>query len=221
MTAGARRGPRRGTLREGLTVLGVAVRREPRVFVLSTVGAVLFGALTVADAWVLGWSADQVILPAYDSGVATTDALVTVAALFVGVAVLRAVSIVALRWGAGIMQYRMQAAYRREVTRQYLVLPMAWHQRHGTGTLLSNANSDVEAAWAPIAPLPMAVGMPIVGLAAVGLRMPPFHASFGATALSYLWRIPLALFTLGLSGVLIWQWLTITAFLRFWRARRR
>ncbi|GAB3701459.1 hypothetical protein [Mariniluteicoccus flavus] len=76
------------------------------------------------------------------------------------------------------------------------------------------------AFWLVFA-LPMAVGMPIVGLAAVGLRMPPFHASFGATALSYLWRIPLALFTLGLSGVLIWQWLTITAFLRFWRARRR
>jgi ABC-type multidrug transport system fused ATPase/permease subunit len=56
------------------------------------------------------------------------------------------------------MQYRMQAHYRRAVTRQYLRLPMAWHQRHPTGQLLSNANSDVEAAWAPIAPLPMAVG---------------------------------------------------------------
>ncbi len=73
-------------------------------------------------------------------------------------AILRAVGIVARRLGAGIMQYRMQAAYRREVTRQYLTLPMSWHQRHPTGELLSNANSDVEAAWAPIAPLPMAVG---------------------------------------------------------------
>jgi ATP-binding cassette subfamily B protein len=35
---------------------------------------------------------------------------------------------------------------------------MAWHQKHPTGQLLSNANADVEAAWAPIAPLPMAVG---------------------------------------------------------------
>ena len=35
---------------------------------------------------------------------------------------------------------------------------MEWHQRHPTGQLLSNANSDVEAAWGPIAPLPMAVG---------------------------------------------------------------
>ena len=85
-------------------------------------------------------------------------ALVAVLALFLGVAILRAVGIVARRLGAGVMQYRMQAPYRREVTRQYLRLPMAWHQRHPTGQLLSNANSDVEAAWAPIAPLPMAVG---------------------------------------------------------------
>ena len=74
------------------------------------------------------------------------------------VAILRAVGIVARRLGAGVMQYRMQAHYRRDVTRQYLRLPMSWHQQHPTGQLLSNANSDVEAAWAPIAPLPMAVG---------------------------------------------------------------
>ncbi|NED56603.1 ABC transporter ATP-binding protein, partial [Micromonospora aurantiaca] len=35
----------------------------------------------------------------------------------------------------------------------------AWHHRHPTGQLLSNANADVEAVWAPIAPLPMAVGV--------------------------------------------------------------
>ena len=56
------------------------------------------------------------------------------------------------------MQYRMQAHDRRAVTRKYLDLPLEWHHRHPTGQLLSNANSDVEAAWGPIAPLPMAVG---------------------------------------------------------------
>jgi ABC-type multidrug transport system fused ATPase/permease subunit len=157
VTAG-RRVHGRSTLRDGFTVLGVAVRREPWVFTVSTIGAVLFGALTVADAWVLGWSTDNVVLPAFDTGVATTGGLVTAAALFIGVAIVRAVSIVARRWGAGIMQYRMQAHDRRAVTRQYLRLPLEWHQRHPTGQLLSNANSDVEAAWAPIAPLPMAVG---------------------------------------------------------------
>ncbi len=143
---------------DGFRVLGVAIRREPWIFTVSTVGSVLFGALTVADAWVLGWSTDHVVLPAFDTGHTSTHLLVAILSLFVGVAILRAVGIVARRLGAGVMQYRMQAAYRREVTAQYLALPMAWHQRHPTGQLLSNANADVEAAWAPIAPLPMAVG---------------------------------------------------------------
>ena len=65
----------------------------------------------------------------------------------------------ARRLGAGIMQYRMQAALPpRASPASTSRLPMEWHQRHPTGQLLSNANSDVEAAWGPIAPLPMAVG---------------------------------------------------------------
>ncbi|GEP32891.1 multidrug ABC transporter ATP-binding protein [Nocardioides szechwanensis] len=148
----------RGSTRAGFAVLLVAIKREPWIFTLSTLGSVLFGALTVADAWVLGWSTDHVVLPAFKTGEVGTGSLVAILALFLGVAILRAVGIVARRLGAGIMQYRMQASTRRAVTRQYLSLPMAWHQRHPTGELLSNANSDVEAAWGPIAPLPMAVG---------------------------------------------------------------
>ncbi len=159
-TLDERSGPQdgRGTTAAGLRVIGVAIRQEPWVFAVSTLGSVLFGALTVADAWVLGWATDEVVLPAYAAGEVGASMLVAVLALFVGVALLRAVGIVARRLGAGIMQYRMQAATRREVTRAYLRLPLAWHQRHPTGQLLSNASSDVEAAWAPIAPLPMAVG---------------------------------------------------------------
>ncbi|CAB4687675.1 MAG: ATP-binding cassette domain-containing protein [Actinobacteria bacterium] len=149
---------RASTTKDGFAVLWVAIKREPVIFTLSTVGSLLFGALTVADAWVLGWSTDHVVLPAFRDGEIDASLLWAILALFLGVAILRAVGIVARRLGAGIMQYRMQAHSRRAVTRQYLSLPMEWHQRHPTGQLLSNANSDVEAAWGPIAPLPMAVG---------------------------------------------------------------
>jgi ATP-binding cassette subfamily B protein len=149
---------RAATTRDGFAVIWVAIKREPWIFALSTLGSLLFGALTVADAWVLGWSTDNVVLPAFETGEVDASMLWAILALFVGVAILRAVGIVARRLGAGIMQYRMQAHSRRAVTRQYLSLPMSWHQRHPTGELLSNANSDVEAAWGPIAPLPMAVG---------------------------------------------------------------
>src|SRR3954468_18879258 len=118
------RPPRDSTLTAGFRVLGVAIRREPWVFTLSTLGSVVFGALTVADAWVLGWATDHVVLPAFESGTTTTGGLVAILALFLGVALLRAVGIGPRRLGAGIMQSRMQAAYRREVTRQYLTLPM-------------------------------------------------------------------------------------------------
>jgi len=152
-------GPSRAaTTREGFGVIWVAIKREPGVFTLSTVGSMLFGLLTVADAWALGWSTDHVLTPAFRDGEIGTSMLVAVFAIFVGIALLRAVGIVARRLFAGMMQYRMQAHSRRAVTRQYLTLPMEWHQRHPTGELLSNANSDVEAAWGPIAPLPMAVG---------------------------------------------------------------
>ena len=139
-------------------MLWVAIKAEPWVFTISTLGSMLFGALTVADAWVLGWSTDHVLLPAFADQTTPVGGLIAVAALFIGVALLRAVGIVARRLGAGVMQYRMQAEYRRQVTGKYLTLPMSWHHRHPTGQLLSNANSDVEAAWSPIAPLPMAVG---------------------------------------------------------------
>ena len=162
-------GPSKGsTTREGFSVLGVAIRREPRIFAVSALGSVLFGALTVADAWVLGWATDHAVVPAFRDGSIGAGALWAVLGLFVGVAILRAVGIVARRLGAGIMQYRMQAHYRRAVTRQYLSLPLEWHQQHPTGQLLSNANSDVEAAWGPIAPLPMAVGTVAMMVIAVG-----------------------------------------------------
>ena len=100
---------RTSTLRDGFAVLAVAIRREPWVFTLSTLGSVLFGALTVADAWVLGWSTQHAVLPAFENGEISPAILWTVLGLFVGVALLRAVGIVARRLGAGVMQYRLQA----------------------------------------------------------------------------------------------------------------
>lgn len=159
--------PRGSTTREGFAVLGVAIRREPVIFVLSTLGSIVFAVLTVADAWVLGWATDNVLIPAFRDGEIGAGLLWAVLGLFMGVAILRAVGIVARRLGAGVMQYRMQAHTRRAVTRQYLSLPMEWHQRHPTGQLLSNAYSDVEAAWGPIAPLPMALGTVVMMVIAI------------------------------------------------------
>lgn len=158
------------TLRRGFGLLGRAVRHEPRVFAVAVAGSAVYGVMTVASAEVLGRITDRVIVPAFEQGRTTSGALAGAAAAIIGVAVLKAAGIVARRLGAGVMQYRLQARYRRDVTRQYLRLPLSLHQRHPTGQLLSNANADVEAVWFPIAPLPMAVGV-IVMLVVAGVAL--------------------------------------------------
>jgi ATP-binding cassette subfamily B protein len=148
----------RDVLGRGLRVLGHAIRTEPRLFTAATIGSSLFGLLIIANSYVVGWVIGDIVVPAFAAHRARTGELALVAAVFLGISALRVASIFGRRLGAGYMQFRLQARYRGAVTRRYLSLPPAWHQRHATGTLLSNANSDVEATWGPIAPLPFAVG---------------------------------------------------------------
>jgi ATP-binding cassette subfamily B protein len=147
------------TLREGFRVLLRAIREEPAIFGVAVAGSALYGVMTGLAATVIGQVTDEVIVPAFQQGRTTTAALVTATLAIVGVSTLKATGIVVRRYYAGVMQYRLQAAYRRKVTRRYLRLPLSWHHEHPTGVLLSNANADVEASWYPIAPFPMAVGV--------------------------------------------------------------
>jgi ABC-type multidrug transport system fused ATPase/permease subunit len=148
-------------------VLGQAIRTEPRLFVASALGSSLFGLLIIANSYVVGAVVGHVVVPAFAARHAPRGSLALVAAVFLGISVLRVASIFGRRLGAGFMQFRLQARYRSAVTRRYLALPPSWHQRHATGTLLSNANSDVEAAFAPIAPMPFAVGTIVMIFAAL------------------------------------------------------
>ncbi|MFC4119602.1 ABC transporter ATP-binding protein [Nonomuraea zeae] len=146
-------------MRQGLRVLGVAIRTERAVFALAVLASAVYGGMTVASAWALGWATQNVVLPAFRDGRVASGALWTAAFLIFGAALLKAFGVAGRRILAGVIQYRMQARSRRDVTKQYLRLPLSWHHRHPTGQLLSNASADAEAAWAPLAPLPMAVGV--------------------------------------------------------------
>ncbi|MGY1711406.1 ABC transporter ATP-binding protein [Geodermatophilus sp. SYSU D00758] len=152
--------PRRrdAVLRRGMHHVARAVREQPGMFALAFAASSLYGAMTVASAYVIGEVTDRVVLPAFERGATTAAALTLAAAAVLGVAVLKILGILGRRLFAGVMSYRLQASYRRRVTAQYLRLPLSWHQRHPTGQLLSNANSDVEAAWFFVAPLPFACG---------------------------------------------------------------
>ncbi|MEU7833118.1 ABC transporter ATP-binding protein [Nonomuraea sp. NPDC049129] len=159
-------------MRQGLRVLGVAVRTEKAVFAAAVLASALYGGMTVASAWALGWATQNVVLPAFDKGDTAAGALWTGVLLIMGAALLKSIGVAGRRILAGLMQYRMQARSRRAVTRQYLRLPLSWHHQHPTGQLLSNASADAEAAWAPLAPLPMAVGVIVMLFtAAIGMLL--------------------------------------------------
>jgi ABC-type multidrug transport system fused ATPase/permease subunit len=138
--------------------VGRAIAEQPGMFTLAFVASSLYGGMTVASAYVIGEVTGRVVLPAFAEGATTAAALTLAAAAILAVAVLKILGILGRRLFAGIMGYRLQADYRRRVTGQYLRLPLSWHQRHPTGQLLSNANSDVEASWYFVAPLPFACG---------------------------------------------------------------
>jgi ATP-binding cassette subfamily B protein len=149
---------RDAVVRRGLRHVRRSIVEQPGMFTLAVVASSVYGAMTVASAWVIGQITNRVILPAFADGATTAAALALAAAAILAVALLKIVGILGRRLFAGIMSYRLQADYRRRVTRQYLRLPLSWHQRHPTGQLLSNANSDVEASWFFVAPLPFACG---------------------------------------------------------------
>src|SRR5690606_2865666 len=77
--------PRRGTTSRGLAILYIGMREQRGLFALAMIGSLVFGGLTVADAWVLGWATDNVIAPSFDSGDLETGLAVAVIALFLGV----------------------------------------------------------------------------------------------------------------------------------------
>lgn len=153
----------RRVLRRGFAVIGRAIRIEPRSFAVGVVGAALYGGMTVASATVIGSVTDSVIVPALGPSPEAREleagALAFGAALVLAVALVKAGGVFGRRYGAYLMQQGLQARFRRDVTRQYLRLPIAWHRRHSTGQLLSNANADVESAFFTIAPLPMSIGV--------------------------------------------------------------
>ncbi|MGH1562713.1 ABC transporter ATP-binding protein [Mumia sp. DW29H23] len=159
--------PARSVTRRGFGIIGIGVAEEKRRFALAVLGSLVYGAMTVADAWVLGWATDHVVVPSFRDGEIATGAAVVACLLFLSVALLRAWGVIVRRLVGGIVYYRLMASYRRKVTRRYLALPMSWHARHPTGQLLSNANADVEATWAVMMPLPMAVGVAAMLVTAV------------------------------------------------------
>lgn len=152
--------------RRSAALIWRGMRAHPRTYVAAVGTSALFGGLTVAVSRVLGAVTDQVVVPAL-AGSAEAQGRIWIAGLVVAaVAVTLAASVAGRRVFAGMGVADIQADHRRAVTRQYLRLPMSWHRHHPTGQLLSNAGSDVEAATGVFNPLPFALGVVVMIVAA-------------------------------------------------------
>ena len=150
--------PRTGVTLRGLRIIGSYVRAHPLPFVVAVSGATLYAAMTVASTIVLGRVTDGVLVPAFGGGVGTKTVIAGAVAV-VGVAVLRAIGIVARRYFAGMTQNRNERSLRLRVIEKYARLPLAYHQSRPTGELLAHTQADVEAATASIGPFPYATAV--------------------------------------------------------------
>src|SRR3954470_11334567 len=173
------------TLRRGFRVLGRGIRDEPGMFSIAVVGSAVYGAGTAGAGWLLGHLTQTVLTPAFAAAHVTGAQLAYAVGSLALVALLTSVGVATRRAAAGAVMFRLQARYRRAVTRQYLRLPLAWHHRHPAGQLLSNANADVEAIWQVFAPLPMALGVVVmlVVAAAAMLAADPLLGAVGLLVL--------------------------------------
>ncbi len=165
MTAAA--GVSREVLRKGARLSWRVVRTEPWLFAVSFGGACLVVLLTIGGAFVVGAVVSDVIVPAFDRREFDVSALAAAAAVLIGLSLLKVAGIFARRLGSVTMQQRLQARTRKLLVRRYLSLPMAWHQRQSTGTLLAHAGSDADAAWAPAGSLAYAAATVVLLVAAL------------------------------------------------------
>src|SRR5690349_1877868 len=133
----------RALLGRGLSVLGRSIREQPARFAVAVGGSVLYSVLMILGAYVVGAVVGRVVVPSLASRHVSAGAVAVGAGAVVAVSLGKILGLFGRRLGAGAMQFRQQAAYRRRVTRRYLELPLSWHHQHATGELLSNANADV------------------------------------------------------------------------------
>ena len=146
-------------LRRGARVLARYIRMHPVPFFTAVVGAAVFSGSLVGGTALLGWATDEVIVPAVRDGEIGWDVVLLAGGSIIGLAVVRAVGVVARRYFGAMAANRVQATLRREVTDTYLDVPLAYHLTTPTGELLAHADADVEATTEAMFPLPFTTGI--------------------------------------------------------------
>ncbi|WP_327004499.1 ABC transporter ATP-binding protein/permease [Dactylosporangium sp. NBC_01737] len=151
-----------------------AVRAEPVSFACAFAGSAVYATTTVATAWLLGRSTDQLVRIA---GTGTSAGLGAIAGWLLAAAVLQAAGFVCRESLSAVMRFRLQADLRRRLVRRLAALPPAWHRGRSAGDLLSIVDTDVEVTWQAVRQLPSACSALLMlagGLTAMFLTHPMF-----------------------------------------------
>ena len=147
-------------LRRGMRVLWRFISLHPLPFSAAVAGSVVYAAMSVAGATVLGRVTDRVITPSFDPTRHVASSTVWFYALLVvGVALLRGTGVVTRRYYAAMTARRSQVSLRGQVTDKYIEVPLEFHRAHPTGELMAHADIDVEAATEVVHPLPFSIGL--------------------------------------------------------------
>jgi ATP-binding cassette subfamily B protein len=153
----------------GLRLIVSYVRMHPRPFAVAVVGAVLFAVGSIALTTALGRATDEVLRPAFSSGVPWRRIWLAVAAVML-FGCLRAAGIMLRRYFSGVAGERVMATLRTRVADRYRRLALAYHRGTPTGELLAHMEADVKAAVDVFWPVPFATGVVVlVGLATIQL----------------------------------------------------
>ncbi|MFC0675097.1 ABC transporter ATP-binding protein [Brachybacterium hainanense] len=141
----------------GLARLFRAVWERKLLFAIAILGGIAFALLQIGTSAVIGSVTEQVIVPAFAQGRPMHGAVAIGALAIVGIAVLRAVTVATRRVLTNVGQYDLQREYRQKLSQVFADVPLLWHRRQSTGTLLSSVYADVEATFFSLMPFPFAL----------------------------------------------------------------
>ena len=147
----------------GVKLIWRFVKLHPAPFVVSVFGGVAWAVMLVAASIVLGRVTDEVIEPAFSTGVESSTVWWAVAALVL-VGLLRGLSVVVRRWFGSVTEARMQRSLRTAVADRLLEMPMGSYRRRPTGQLLATSDVDVITATQMLMPLPFSLGVMALAL---------------------------------------------------------
>jgi ABC-type multidrug transport system fused ATPase/permease subunit len=169
-----------GLFLRGVRLVGSYIREHPRPFSIAVAGSFVFAVASVAVSVALGWVTDHVLRPAFEEGVSARTLWLGVAMLL-GLATIRAVSIMVRRYYSGVAGAAVAATLRAAVSDRYRDLSFGYHRTTPTGELLSHMEADVEASVDVYYPVPFSVGALLLAAFALGtlLLADPYLAAVG------------------------------------------